>query len=276
MHMRSRRKGISLTSGTKKGDIGTFIAANAQMREVRSRAELVATVDVPVLLLGETGTRVVAATNVEIGSAIIGKTFREDLYYRLSAFTLHLPPLRERKDKIPLLVRHLMERFSSQYALEARPLPPALMEAFLSYSWPGNIRELENLVRRYLVLGNEDMIRADGASRLGFGSQTPSPVTRLTGPSLAKCGLKSLVRGARREVETEAIVGALERTNWNRTLAARMLKISYRSLRHKMAQYDIVRRQATGPHLPENCADAVDGTARSAQDTATLGQGSAQ
>src|SRR5215831_7096750 len=99
--------------------------------------------------------RILAATNINIPEALASKQLREDLYYRLNAFTLHIPPLRERKEEIPILLKHFMARLSEQYARSPLPLSPELLEACANYSWPGNLRELGNFIKRYLVLGDE-------------------------------------------------------------------------------------------------------------------------
>src|SRR5499427_1072255 len=101
--------------------------------------------------------RILAATNINIPEALATKRLREDLYYRLNAFTLQLPPLRERKEEVPILLKHFMSRMSEQYARPPLPLSPPLMQACQEYSWPGNLRELSNFIKRYLVLGDEKL-----------------------------------------------------------------------------------------------------------------------
>src|SRR6476469_3867285 len=101
--------------------------------------------------------RILAATNINIPEALANKRLREDLYYRLNAFTLSLPPLRERKEEIPILLKHFMSRMAEQYARPPLPLSPNMLEACQEYSWPGNLRELNNFIKRYLVLGDEKL-----------------------------------------------------------------------------------------------------------------------
>src|SRR5437667_10867448 len=100
--------------------------------------------------------RIIAATNVDIPKAIAAQRFREDLYYRLNAFVIQIPPLRERKEDIPVLLLHAARQWSRRYERPAPPLSPALLEACLRYHWPGNARELDNFVRRLLIVGNEE------------------------------------------------------------------------------------------------------------------------
>jgi two-component system, NtrC family, response regulator AtoC len=101
--------------------------------------------------------RILAATNIDIPQALAAKRLREDLYYRLNAFTLQLPPLRERKEEIPILLKHFMTRMAERYARPQLPLSPQLLEACQAHSWPGNLRELNNFLKRYLILGDENL-----------------------------------------------------------------------------------------------------------------------
>ena len=101
--------------------------------------------------------RILAATNINIPEALANKRLREDLYYRLNAFTLQIPPLRERKEEIPILLKHFMTQLSEQYARAPLPYSPEMLQACAIYSWPGNLRELGNFVKRYLVLGDEKL-----------------------------------------------------------------------------------------------------------------------
>src|SRR5713226_1993511 len=105
--------------------------------------------------------RIHAATNINIPEALATKRLREDLYYRLNAFTLQVPPLRERKEEVPILLKHFMSRMSERYARSPLPLTQALLAACHEYSWPGNLRELSNFVKRYLILGDEKLAVAE-------------------------------------------------------------------------------------------------------------------
>ena len=101
--------------------------------------------------------RILAATNINIPEALANKRLREDLYYRLNAFTMQIPPLRERKEEIPILLKHSMSRMAERYARPPLPLSPALLQACQNHSWPGNLRELNNFLKRYLILGDENL-----------------------------------------------------------------------------------------------------------------------
>ncbi len=182
--------------------------------------------------------RVLAATNVDIQQAMAQKTFREDLFYRLNAFTIHIPPLRERREEIPLLLNQFMSRFALRYARSPLPLSPGLVDACVRYAWPGNLRELENFVKRYLILADESLVRSEMEEKINEAS----PVAETASPTNARPaagGLKSLVRSVKDEAEIEAISRALDETKWNRKKAARLLDISYKALLYKIRQYGI-------------------------------------
>ncbi|PYY19760.1 MAG: sigma-54-dependent Fis family transcriptional regulator [Acidobacteria bacterium] len=185
--------------------------------------------------------RVLAATNINIEEAIANKTLREDLYYRLNAFTMHIPPLRERREEIPLLLKHFMNRLSERYANAPLSYSERLVRACMLYHWPGNLRELGNFVKRYLVLQDEDMAISELETK-GKGQGNGSTGASLNGGVVAapEGGLKSLVRTLKDEAELKAIEQALVATNWNRKLAAARLNISYKALLYKIKQYQIV------------------------------------
>jgi two-component system, NtrC family, response regulator AtoC len=182
--------------------------------------------------------RILAATNIDVHQAIASKKLREDLYYRLNAFTVKIPPLRERREEIPLLLRHFMTRLSERFGRAPLPISPALQEACLRYQWPGNLRELGNFVKRYIVLGDESL----AISELSSGVTAAAPVIAPTRPVPASENsndLKSLVRGLKDEAEMQAIKRALDQTKWKRKEAAELLHISYKALLYKIRQYGI-------------------------------------
>jgi len=184
--------------------------------------------------------RILAATNINIPEALASKRLREDLYYRLNAFTLQLPPLRDRKEEIPILLKHFMSRMSEQYARPPLPLSADMLRACQEYSWPGNLRELNNFIKRYLVLGDEKLAVQELQPRDdGHGAKTETPHA-----GEASGGLKSVARGAKDEAEAEAIRQALDQTNWNRKQAAALLQISYKALLYKIRQYGIAQTKS--------------------------------
>ena len=175
--------------------------------------------------------RVIAATNIDIKLAIAQKRFREDLYYRLNGFCVQLPPLRERKEEIPILMEYFTRKIADKYGNPTREISPLLMKACMQHDWPGNLRELENFVKRMVILADEAMMLAELNPRWSPGS-TISDSTQTN-------GLKRVARDARDEAEAIAIAKALDGTGWNRKKAASELQISYKALLYKIKQYNI-------------------------------------
>jgi len=178
--------------------------------------------------------RVIAATNIDIKAAIAQKVFREDLYYRLNGFTLRMPPLRERIEEIPILSQHFMRKVATKYECESLPISPALMQALSGYSWPGNLRELENTIKRYLVLADEQAIINELNPWQRPGSAAPAGEVTDNERSL-----KHLVRNLKGGAEAAAIAQSLEGSGWNRKAAATDLQISYKALLYKIKQYNL-------------------------------------
>jgi len=178
--------------------------------------------------------RVVAATNQNIERAIKEGSFREDLYYRLNVVKIQVPPLRERKEDVPLLCQHFFKKFKAQYNSEMEKMPESLLEAFMKYSWPGNIRELENMVRRLVVLKDEKYVLKD----LALPAEAP-PRAGVAVDLSEPLSLKQMSKRKTVEVERDAILKALVESNWNKKKAAQALNISYRALQYKIKEYGI-------------------------------------
>jgi two-component system response regulator AtoC len=171
--------------------------------------------------------RIVCATNRRLEEEIENGTFRQDLFYRINVVNLYMPPLRERRSDIATLANHFLEYYNRKYNCKARPVSPELMDVLQKYHWPGNIRELENLVKRYVILGSEDVISADLQPR---DPDLLSPDINFDGP----ISLKKLTRQATRALERKIILKVLHNHHWNRKQAARTLNISYRALLYKI------------------------------------------
>jgi DNA-binding NtrC family response regulator len=184
--------------------------------------------------------RILAATNIDIDDAIKKGKVRLDLYYRLNAFTIHLPPLRQRREDIPMLFRHFMNRLAAQFDKPERPLSEEALEACMKYSWPGNIRELQNVIKRMVVLGDELHVLS---KRQSGHSNLPHALHGVKGGR----DLKELVKALKRDAEAEVIAQALEQTNWNRREAAALLNISYKALVYKTRQYGL---ESDSPAFP--------------------------
>jgi two-component system response regulator AtoC len=177
--------------------------------------------------------RVVAATNIDMKSAIAQKTFREDLYYRLNGFTLTLPPLRERRDEIAVFARHFMQKGSAKYGRPQLTLGDELLEALQNHLWPGNLRELENVINRYLIIGDAHSIIEELHPHVEL-----QPVI-LDNLEKRDLGLKQKMRSLKGSAEAAAITRMLEETRWNRKAAAARMQVSYRTLLYKIQQYEL-------------------------------------
>lgn len=196
----------------------------------------------------EVDVRILVTSTANMEHALSEKRFCEDLYYRLSAYTIHVPPLRERKEELPILSRHFVRQLAEHYGLAPRDFSPAIVEACQAYSWPGNLRELKNFVKCYLMAGERELTLKTSCSDLDEKPQssvlTPPARSRLLEPSIVPFraiagsdSLRSLVQSVKSEAEKKAIAAALEKTGGNRKAAARLLKISYRTLLYKIEQY---------------------------------------
>ena len=216
--------------------------------------------------------RVVAATNKDLEQAVVDGLFREDLFFRLNVVCIHMPPLRERREEVPILCDHFLKKYSVQYNKPYLELSPDTIRLFMDYDWPGNIRELENLIKRTVVLGTEAPIRKElthgiamAAQRMqatnsrhaaaahgrafaavgagtGLGASPMNPA-QLTPTELACAAadaghysLKDISRTAAREAERELIFKMLQQTRWNRKETAEILGISYKALLYKIKE----------------------------------------
>ncbi len=186
--------------------------------------------------------RLIAATNRDLKALIAEGRFREDLYYRLAVVPVALPPLRDRREDIPLLVRHFIQKYDERLGKRVEGIEPEAMELLLGYSWPGNIRELENLMERSVLFADGPLIQASSLpdSLRERGPQPPVPIAAVgpLGAIAAPSGasMKEIVRQAQADLERELIGRALEETAGNVTRAAKRLQISRKSLQVKMKE----------------------------------------
>ncbi len=191
--------------------------------------------------------RVLAATNRDLQRAVKEGSFREDLYYRLNVVNISIPPLRERRDEIPLLVDYFLTRYSHQYNRPRRPLSEETMRRFMTYHWPGNVRELENMIKRVVVLGNEAAVHTEFALRdRDLAAEAPSePVAAaplaVAADAATPLSLKEVGRQAAKKAERAIISEVLQRTRWNRKEAAEILQISYKALLYKIKESQLDR-----------------------------------
>ena len=202
--------------------------------------------------------RIIAATNRDLTRAVADGQFRDDLFFRLNVVSIDLPPLRERRDEIPVLTEHFLRRYCDEYGKPYTDVSPETKRLFMEYAWPGNVRELQNLVRRAVVLGTEAAVRKEIG--LGFTvaarrtMPSPGPAIDITSAALPAApappppaapspepppidghtSLKDISRIAAREAERVLILRMLQQTRWNRKEAAQILGISYKALLYKI------------------------------------------
>jgi two-component system response regulator AtoC len=177
---------------------------------------------------GSLGARVISTTSRNLDDEMKAGRFRSELYYRINGVCLRLPPLRDRKEDIPLLVESFLTKYAAEFGRARPSLSPRALRMLLDYSWPGNIRELENAVKKIVALGAENF---------ALPELVVEPAEVRTEVSESRCySLKAAARAASREAEREMILKALARTRWNRKRAAQELQISYKSLLYKLKQ----------------------------------------
>jgi len=218
--------------------------------------------------------RVLAATNKPLERAVEEGHFREDLFYRLNVVTIHIPPLRERREEIPIFLDFFLQKYSEFYGKNPPPFSDFAVGRMMEYNWPGNIRELENLVKRYVIVGKESQIIRElsthkpivssttGSSPLwnpkgGDGqAATPAPVVPIAPASTSNTeqdmpSLLEIGRRAAMQAEREAIERVLAQTRWNRRQAAKILKISYKALLNKLK---IIEEQNQSSQIKQHSA----------------------
>ena len=172
--------------------------------------------------------RVIAATNRPVQESLESGTVRKDLYYRLSVIMIHIPPLRERAEDVPLLVDHFLKKHEKNYKNSVTGVEPGAMDALVKYSWPGNVRELENLVEMLLAYGKSSVVR-----------RSDLPERILESGWEKKPGMLGDQVYTLKEAERQLIINALAKSKGNKSLAAQMLGISRKSLYKKLADYAI-------------------------------------
>jgi two-component system, NtrC family, response regulator AtoC len=188
--------------------------------------------------------RVVAATNKELARLVEERVFRADLYYRLNVVNIPVPPLRDRREEIPVLAEHFLRRFAEQYGRPIVGITPATMRRFMDYAWPGNVRELENIVKRIVVLRSESWVPEALGAGPTPGRAGAEPVTAARHQVAAAVGdetlgLKEIARRAAADAEREAITRVLDLVRWNRMEASRRLKVNYKTLLQKIQEHGL-------------------------------------
>ena len=187
--------------------------------------------------LGDTRTRsvdvrIVASTNKDLEEEVRIGAFRRDLFYRIAVVPIHLPPLRQRRDEIPLLTHYFIEQYNKKLKMDVKGIDPEAMRLLLEYSWPGNVRELENTIERAMVLAESPKLYPDD-----LPAHVSSPVAALDSPDLPDDELS--VKKHSSVLERRLIKQALERTGGNKTRAADLLELSSRALLYKIREYGL-------------------------------------
>ncbi len=186
----------------------------------------------------QTKLRLVCATNRDLHAEAAQGSFRQDLYYRIAVITVRTPPLRERIADLPMIADYFVRTYGERYNAKVRPLPTAVMNEMLRYHWPGNIRELQNLIRRYVILGTPDSILMELCA-------PPKDGISLDVEFDGQVSLRKVTREAVRKLEAKLILKVLKANNWNRRKTAKALKISYRALLYKIRDAGLPSRTQT-------------------------------
>ena len=181
--------------------------------------------------------RILASTNRRITEAVAKGEFREDLYYRINVIQIEIPPLRERRDDIPVLCNYFFQKYRTRFGSSLDQLPAELLEACIHYNWPGNVRQLENTVKRYLILPDLHLV----LSELNGSGASPSP-----SPPKGHL-LKDISAQAAEQAEKEMVLRMLGETNWNRKRAARELGVCYKALLNKLKKWQIKQPSSGTP-----------------------------
>ncbi len=171
--------------------------------------------------------RIISASHKDLAAMVAEGAFRQDLFYRIHVIELAMPPLRERREDIPVMIDHVLERLAQRSGLAKPKLDRAALRALYEHHFPGNVRELENTLERATALCDANTIRLDDLALTG---KAPQPATAGTPSQALEQGLENYLA----EVEREAILTALEQNRWNRTAAAKALGISFRALRYRL------------------------------------------
>jgi two-component system response regulator AtoC len=197
----------------------------------------------------QTKLRLVCATNRDLHAEVAQGTFRQDLYYRIAVITVRTPPLRERIADLPVIADYFVQTYGERYNAKVKPLPVAVMNEMLRYHWPGNIRELQNLIRRYVILGTPDSILMELCV-------PPKDGISLDVEFDGQVSLRKVTREAVRKLEAKLILKVLKANNWNRRKTAKALKISYRALLYKIRDAGLPSRTQTVPGQETEIASA--------------------
>ena len=181
--------------------------------------------------------RVICSTNRDLEKAVANGSFRQDLLYRINVVNLHLPPLRQRQEDVPELVQYFIALYNMEFNCSAKNISRELLSLLQEYHWPGNIRQLENLIKRYVILGSEESISVD------LLPKQYTTVDEVFPPADVPMSLKKMTKTMIRDFERQIIIRTLQAHSWNRVQTARALNISYRALLYKLKDSQVFSKQ---------------------------------
>jgi two-component system response regulator AtoC len=221
-----------------RGSCGTIVFDEISELDMSCQRNLLyALPDGDVTRRGLLTSRVISTTSRNLDEEMRAGRFRNELYYRINGVCLRMPALRERKEDIPLLIEFFLTKHATQLGRQRPALSPRTVRLLLDHSWPGNIRELENVVKKIVVLGDDGLAVSETTA-------APHAATPAAAAAPKDYSLKTAARAASRKAERELILQALERTRWNRKRAAQELQISYKSLLYKLKQIGLSSSEA--------------------------------
>jgi two-component system, NtrC family, response regulator AtoC len=244
-----RRDGLETkVGGCEQADKGTlFLDEVGELDQSLQPKLLYALQDLRVQRLGgaderSIDIRLICATNGDLEAEVAKGLFRIDLFYRINVVRIQMPPLRERITDVPILMDHFIKLYSESYRTKCNPLRSSFVKMLESYRWPGNIRELENMAKRYVVLGGEEHVLSAIKQPEELRPLLPETIDLIT-------PLRVQTKRATQHLERKIILGVLEAHNWNRRKTARSLNISYRALLYKIKEVGLPSSQSTSPIL---------------------------
>ncbi len=226
----------------KKADGGTIFLDEVADMPLNMQVKLLRVIqDGEIVPIGSEDTfkadvRIISATNRDITGMVEEGMFRDDLYYRLNVVPIHIPPLRERREDIPMLVESIIHDLNTRLRKSVHVLPDQVIKRLVSYNFPGNVRELENMLERAFILAGDDRLNI---------SHFPMLASQQVKTEYKNQALKDIGRQARFQAEKSAIEDVLSQTRWNRVKAARLLQVDYKTLRRKIKELGIYPRYQT-------------------------------
>lgn len=185
--------------------------------------------------------RIICTTNRDLEAAVANGTFRQDLFYRINVVNLQLPPLRQRKEDVPELVKYFIALYNMEFNCSTKDISKELLSLLQQYHWPGNIRQLENLIKRYVILGVEESISNDLLPK----QQTDMGIAEFPIVRGGSMSLKKMTKDMVRDFERQIIIRTLQAHSWNRVQTARALNISYRALLYKLKESQAFSKQSS-------------------------------